>query len=121
MSVDVKIKAASSFFYGWTIVAIGFITLAIAFGVWYSYSVFIIAVIKEFSWSRASASSIFSVFIISQAIMNPFTGTLQDRFGPRIVIPIGAMILAFSLILIGISLIFRKGGDDDDSPIQLGF
>jgi len=86
-------------FYGWTIVALGFITLGVAFGVWYSYSVFILAVIKEFSWTRATASSVFSVFIISQSLMNPLTGLLQDRFGPRFVIPLGTIVLALSLIL----------------------
>ena len=85
------------FYYGWIIVLIGFITLAVAFGVWYSYSVFIIAVIKEFGWSRAAASSIFSTFILAQALMNLVTGHLQDRYGPRIVIPAGALVLAGSL------------------------
>ena len=85
------------FFYGWIIVLIGFITLGVAFGVWYSYSVFIIAVIKEFGWSRAAASSIFSIFIFAQALMNLVTGYLQDRYGPRIVIPAGALVLAASL------------------------
>ncbi len=93
-----KLFAFPPFFYGWTIVALGFITLGITFGVWYSYSVFILAVIKEFSWTRAAASSIFSVFLLSQSIMNPLTGLLQDRFGPRAVLPAGAVVLALSLV-----------------------
>lgn len=85
------------FFYGWIIVAVGFVTLGAAFGVWYSFSVFILAIIKEFGWSRAAASSIFSAFIFSQAIVNLITGHLQDRFGPRAVIPLGTIVLALSL------------------------
>lgn len=92
-----------SLFYGWIIVIIGFITLSIAFGVWYSYSVFILAVIKEFSWSRAEASSIFSVFLLSHSIMNPLTGLLQDHFGPRFVIPLGTGVLGISMILTGMA------------------
>lgn len=102
MDIDVVKNTAEKkplFFYGWVVVALGFVTLGIAFGIWYSYSVFILAVIKEFGWTRAAASSIFSVFIISQALMNPITGMLQDRFGPRIVIPLGAVVLALSLAL----------------------
>jgi MFS family permease len=91
------------FFYGWVIVAIGFITLGAAFGVWYSFSVFILAVINEFGWSRAAASSIFSIFIFSQAIMNLATGHLQDRLGPRVVIPLGALVVALALGLAGFS------------------
>ncbi len=84
-------------YYGWIIVAVGFVTLGAAFGVWYSFSVFLLAIIKEFGWSRAAASSIFSIFVFSQAVMNLLTGHLQDRFGPRIVIPAGAIILALAL------------------------
>lgn len=96
-AADSKQTKKPMFFYGWMIVAIGFVTLGAAFGVWYSFSVFILAIIEEFGWSRAAASSIFSIFILSQAAMNPATGYLQDRFGPRVVIPLGSVLLAFSL------------------------
>lgn len=86
-------------FYGWIMVAVGFVTLGIAFGIWYSFSVFFLAIIKEFGWTRAAVSSIFSVFIISQSIVGLLTGLLQDRFGPRVVIPFGTIILAICLAL----------------------
>ncbi|RLB33184.1 MAG: MFS transporter, partial [Deltaproteobacteria bacterium] len=86
-------------FYGWIVVGVSFVTLAFGFGVWYSFSVFFLAVIKDFGWSRAAASSIFSVFVITQATMGLLAGYLQDRFGPRIVIPFGTLILALALAL----------------------
>lgn len=86
-------------FYGWIIVAIGFVNLTIAFGIWYSFSVFFLAIIDEFGWSRAATSGIFSVFMICQAMMGIITGHLQDRFGPRWVIPCGAVLLAAALVL----------------------
>src|SRR4030042_1239499 len=89
----------SPLFYGWVVVAVAFVTLGITFGVWYSYSVFFLAVIKDFGWSRASASSIFSIFIFSQAVMGLLAGYLQDRFGPRRVIPFGTLLLSFALVL----------------------
>lgn len=87
------------FYYGWVIVGVGFVTLGAAFGVWYSFSVFILAIINEFGWSRAATSSIFSAFMFSQALMNLATGHLQDRFGPRIIIPMGTVVLAGALAL----------------------
>jgi len=87
------------FYYGWVIVAVAFVTLGMAFGVWYSFSVFFLAVIKEFGWTRAAASSIYSVFILSQALIGPLAGHLQDRFGPRKTIPFGTLLLSMSLIL----------------------
>jgi MFS family permease len=86
-------------YYGWVIVAVAFVTLGIAFGIWYSFSVFFLVIIQEFGWSRAAASSIFSIFIICQATMGLLTGFLQDRFGPRKTIPFGTLLLALALTL----------------------
>jgi MFS family permease len=86
-------------FYGWVVVVVGFVTLGVAFGLWYSFSVFFLAILKEFGWSRAAASSIFSIFLISQALTGLLAGLLQDRFGPRVVIPVGSLIVAVALVL----------------------
>jgi MFS family permease len=97
-TVETPASSTSPFvFYGWIVVAVGFVTLGIAFGVWYSFSVFFLEIIKEFGWSRAASSGIFSVFIISQAFTGLLAGHLQDRFGPRIVIPSGSVVLAACL------------------------
>ena len=80
-------------------IAVGFITLSIAFGVWYSYSVFFLSIVSEFGWDRASTSSIFSIFLICHALLGLLTGYLQDRYGPRIVIPVGSCTLALALLL----------------------
>lgn len=93
------VKPKQSIYYGWIIVALGFTTLTVAFGVWYSFSVFLLAIIEEFGWSRAATSSIFSVFLMGHAVMGILTGHLQDRFGPRIVIPFGGLLLAVALAL----------------------
>jgi MFS family permease len=92
-------KSGSLIFYGWVVVAVGFVTLGIAFGVWYSFSVFMLAVIDQFGWTLASTSSIFSIFILCHALFGLITGHLQDRLGPRIVIPMGTLILTIALVL----------------------
>jgi hypothetical protein len=38
---------------GWILVGTSFITMALVYGVWYSYSVFFVALLKEFGWSRS--------------------------------------------------------------------
>ncbi|MFP4572868.1 MAG: MFS transporter [Desulfobacterales bacterium] len=91
------------FYYGWIIIFVAFITLGVAFGIWYSYSVFILAVVDDFGWSMASASSVFSIFIISHSTFAMAGGYLQDRFGPRIVVPAGALIVSMALIAASMS------------------
>ncbi len=87
-------------YYGWVIVATSFLTLGIAFGVWYSFSVLYIAIIKDFGWQRATTAGIFSLFTISHYLCAFLTGWLIDRFGPRLVIPFGALWLATALNLL---------------------
>ena len=94
-----KIEKIVPFYYGWVIVSIAFITMAIAFGIWYSYSVFILAVVKEFNWNLANASSVFSIFILSHSIFAIGGGYLLDRFGSRWVIPTGSLLLTVSLVI----------------------
>ncbi|MBN2706277.1 MAG: MFS transporter [Deltaproteobacteria bacterium] len=84
-------------YYGWIIVITSFLTLGVAFGVWYSFSVFYIAIIADFSWQRADTAGIFSLFTISHYLCAFLTGWLIDRFGPRLVIPVGALWLAAAL------------------------
>lgn len=91
------------FYYGWIIVGICFLNLAVAMGIWYSFSVFYLAVIKDFGWSRDSGASIFSIFIFCTAFSGPLSGRLLDRFGPRLVMPAGGALLAGALVLVSFS------------------
>ncbi len=92
-------KEKGSFNFGWVIVGISFITLALAYGVWYSFSVFFVALLKEFGWSRSIAAGAFSLFVIVHSVIGPFVGGMVDRFGPRRVILLGSLILGMGLAL----------------------
>lgn len=84
-------------FYGWVVVAVAFICLAVGYAVWHSFSIFYVAILAEFGWTRAGTALAFSTFTIAYGISSPLSGALADRFGARIVIPIGAFILAGGL------------------------
>ncbi len=87
------------FYYGWLIVAVSFVTLGLSFGVWYSFAIFFVAIIRDFGWERATTASIFSFFVITHYLFATIAGTLVDRYGPRGVIPAGAAILTAALLL----------------------
>ena len=77
--------------------AVTVVTLALAYGVWYAYSVFLVALLKEFGWSRSVLAGAFSVFTLVSGGAGPVLGALADRFGPRRLILIGGALLAASL------------------------
>jgi MFS family permease len=83
----------------WFIVGFSFITLALVYSVWYSFSVFFVALLKEFGWSRSTGAGAFSLFIILSSMTGPFVGGKVDQFGPKKVIIIGSLILGTGLAL----------------------
>ena len=90
-------RAKLPFFYGWVIVASCSAVLAISYGVYYSFSVFLVALLDQFGWSRAAASGVFSLFAMSTAFGSVGGGALMDRLGPARVMPAGGILLAIGL------------------------
>jgi MFS family permease len=92
-------KEKGTFHFGWVIVAISFVTLALAYGVWYSFSVFFVALLKEFGWTRSLAAGAFSLFVVLHSLTGLFVGIMVDRIGPRRVILLGSFFLGVGLAL----------------------
>jgi MFS family permease len=91
--------AASPIYYGWIVVATCFFVIAPSVPLFASFSIFQVSILDEFHWSRGSLAIALSIHLIVSGIAAPFAGGLIDRFGPRRVMPIGAMITALALIL----------------------
>ncbi|MDO8490746.1 MAG: MFS transporter [Dehalococcoidia bacterium] len=86
-------------FYGWIVVAVAFVTVAVGYGIRYSFSVFFVSIIDEFGWSRADTSLIFSINLLLYGAFGPIAGSMVDRLGPRAVIGFGAFVLAVGTAL----------------------
>jgi MFS family permease len=87
----------SGFYYGWIIVSLAFFNLVIAFGIWYSFAVFFIAVINDFGVTRAASAAIFSIFMMVHALAAWPVGFFIDRYGGHKIIPISAVLVAAGL------------------------
>lgn len=87
--------------YPWVVIGVAFVTVGVAFGARNAFAVFLIAVVEEFRWSRALASGALMVGSIMWTLVAPFIGVLLDRFGPRIVLPGGAIIMALGFAISG--------------------
>lgn len=83
--------------YAWVTLLASFLTTALMFGIWFSFAVFLVAVLEDFGWSRAGASMAFSVGNLVQAALSPLIGMLSDRWGPRTVIVAGCLVTAAGL------------------------
>lgn len=85
--------------YGWVILAASFATLGVMYGTTYAFPVFFVALVQEFGWSRASTASVFSLNMMVAGLSAPLVGHLVDRYGPRRVLPWGAVLLGSGLLL----------------------
>ena len=87
------------FYYGWLIVAIAFVTMAIAVSARTAFSLLLPPLIGEFGWDRGLVAGAFSFGFLVSAALSPLAGRIMDRHGPRPVIEGGACLLAAGLFL----------------------
>jgi MFS family permease len=73
------------------------LTLALAYGVWYSYSVVLVALLHEYGWSRSVLAGAFSVFTLVHGAVNPVVGALCDRLRPMRLMAAGGFALGLAL------------------------
>jgi len=75
-----------------------FITFGVGAACMHSYTVFLVAFIEAFGWTRAESSIAYSVSQMISGATSPLVGVLVDRLGPRRLILIGGLLLAAGLI-----------------------
>lgn len=73
------------------------LTLALAYGIWYSYSVVLVALLREYGWSRSVLAGAFSVFTLVHGAANPLVGALCDRVRPLRLMAGGGAALGLAL------------------------
>mgnify|MGYP000403205163 FL=1 len=101
MSLEIVKERFSKVFYGWWVVAATCAVNAIGGGVYfYGFSVFFLPIKTALNLSSASTSLIFSLSRAEGAVEGPIAGYLIDKFGPRIMLTIGAFIVAIGYILL---------------------
>ncbi|HPD56401.1 MAG TPA: OFA family MFS transporter [Smithellaceae bacterium] len=65
----------------------------------YAWSVFIKPLNEEFGWSRAEIAMAFSICALIFGVTTFAAGKMSDKYGPRIVVVIGSLILALGFVL----------------------
>ncbi|HEX4891750.1 MAG TPA: MFS transporter [Hyphomicrobiaceae bacterium] len=87
------------FFYGWVIIAIAFVTIAIGVTARTAFSLLMPPLIDEFGWDRGLTAGAFSAGFLASAIVSPITGRVMDARGPRVVIECGVLLMVAGLLL----------------------
>jgi MFS family permease len=87
------------YFYGWNIVAATFLSQLSYLQHFSSVLGFFMRPLNnEFGWSRTQVSMVQSIAVSAEAGLGFFVGPLIDRYGPRYLMPIGAIIVGLTMI-----------------------
>ena len=85
--------------YGWVIVGAGALMGCVAIGALFSLAVFLQPMSEATGWSRTGISSAMTLDFLTMGVAAFGWGALSDRFGPRIVVLSGAVLLGLGLAL----------------------
>jgi len=87
------------FFYGWVIVAAGFLMSVVGMGSRYSFGVFFKSMEIDFGMTRSMISGFFSIYMMLSCVIAVLGGWALDRKGPRKVVLLMGVFTGTSMIL----------------------
>ena len=87
------------YFYGYNIVAAGFIIQAVGVGAMFTYGVFFKEFQAEFGWSRAAISGASSLAFLMMGLVGVIAGKMNDRIGPKFIIVASGISLGIGYLL----------------------
>ncbi len=87
------------FYYGWVIIFVAFVTMAVAVSARTSFSLLVPPLIDEFGWDRGLVAGAFSFGFLVSSVISPISGRVMDRQGPRVLILVGVAVVTVGLML----------------------
>ncbi|PDT35614.1 MFS transporter [Rhizobium sp. M10] len=85
--------------YRWVIVAVGALMSCVAIGAMFSLAIFQEPIASATGWSHVGIASAMTLNFIVMGFGGFLWGAASDRFGPRIVVMIGSVLLGLALVL----------------------
>jgi len=78
---------------------VGGVSMNLALGSLYAWSVFVAPLEKEFHWKRADTSNVFIIAVVVFALTFIVAGRLQDKLGPFKISIVGAILVSLGFFL----------------------
>ena len=75
---------------------IGIVCMVMIANLQYGWSLFVDPMVKMQGWTRAEIAGAFSFFVLTETWLVPVEGWFVDKFGPRIVVTIGGILVALA-------------------------
>jgi len=99
MITDSKPQQASVLANPWVQLTLGIICMASVANLQYGWTLFVDPINAKFHWGRPAIQWAFTLFVFLETWLVPVEGYLVDRFGPRIVVIAGGILVAIAWTL----------------------
>ena len=85
-------------FHGWVVVGVGIVVTCIGIGAMLSLSIFLHPIAEAMGWSRTGISTAAVLNFLGMGVGSFAWGALSDRFGTRVVVLSGGVLLGLGLV-----------------------
>ncbi len=98
-SATIEAAAARPPAQRWGQLITGVVCMVMIANLQYGWTLFVNPINQKYHWGTAAIQVAFSVFIATETWLVPIEGWFVDRFGPRIVVALGGVFVAFAWTL----------------------
>jgi OFA family oxalate/formate antiporter-like MFS transporter len=80
----------------WLQLVIGIVCMVMIANLQYGWTLFVGPIDQKYHWGRAAIQVAFSIFVLTETWLVPVEGWFVDRFGPKIVVLIGGILVGIA-------------------------
>jgi len=94
-----QLPAAEGGGFRWIQLAMGIVCMAMIANLQYGWTLFVDPIDQKYHWGRAAIQLAFTLFVVTETWLVPVEAWFVDRYGPRIVVSFGGVMIALAWIL----------------------
>ncbi len=83
----------------WLQLVMGIVCMAMIANLQYGWTLFVDPISSENGWTRAAVQFAFTIFVVTETWLVPVEAWFVDRYGPRIVIMFGGVMIAIAWVM----------------------
>jgi OFA family oxalate/formate antiporter-like MFS transporter len=99
MLTDARAIMAQSSVFRWVQLAFGIVCMVMIANLQYGWTLFVLPIDAKYQWGRAAIQVAFSIFVLTETWLVPVEGWFVDRFGPKIVVLIGGILVGIAWVM----------------------
>src|SRR5256712_3985199 len=83
----------------WLQLIVGIVGMVAIANLQYGWTLFVTPIDNQFHWGKTAIQVAFSLFVLAETWLVPFEAYFVDRYGPRLVVAVGGIMVGFAWIL----------------------